>query len=80
MLRVYVYAPAGGSVNDVSTSGDADLAMKDGSYSGIQVSWGEVHLEAGDTVTITYTVTTSSQAGDVPLDVRATPTVQDVRG
>ena len=54
--------------------------MKDGSYNGIQVSWGEVHLEAGDTVTVTYTVTTSTEAGDVPLDVRATPTVQDVRG
>lgn len=80
MLRVYVYAPAGGSVNDVNTSGDAELTMKDGSYNGIQVSWGEVHLEAGDTVTVTYTVTTSTEAGDVPLDVRATPTVQDVRG
>lgn len=80
MLRVYVYAPAGGSVTDVSVSGDADMSMRDGAYNGVAVSWGEVHLLPGQTVTISYAVTTSTQAGDVPLDVRTTPTVQDVRG
>ena len=80
MLRLYVYAPAGGSVDEMSASGDASIEMTDGSYNGIDISWGKVHLLPGETVTLTYTVTTSTQAGDVPLDVRATPTVQDVRG
>lgn len=79
LLRLYVYAPAGGTVNDISASGDASIEMKDGSYNGVNLSWGEVHLLPGETVTLTYTVTTSTQAGDVPLDVRSTPTVQDVR-
>lgn len=80
MLRAYVYAPAGGTVDNVSASGDSTLEMRDGIYNGIDVSWGEVHLLPGQTVTLTYTVTTSTQAGDEPLDVRTTPTVQDVRG
>lgn len=80
MLRAYVYAPAGGTVDDVSVSGDSTLEMRDGTYNGIDVSWGEVHLQPGQTMTITYTVTTSTQAGDVPLEVRSTPTAQNVRG
>lgn len=79
MLRAYIYAPAGGTVDNIQTSGDTTLEMKPGTYNGVNVSWGEMHLQPGMTVTITYTVTTSTQAGDVPLEVRSTPTVQNVR-
>ena len=80
MMRLYLYAPAGGSVSDVKASGDTTIDLKDGSYNGISVTFGEMHLQPGQTLTVTYSVTTSSQAGDVELDVRSTPTVQEVRG
>lgn len=79
MLRAYVYAPAGGTVDNVQVTGDNAVTMNDGTYNGIDISWGEVHLQPGQTMTITYTVTTSPEAGDVPLDVRSTPTAQNVR-
>ncbi len=79
MLRAYVYAPAGGTVDNVQVTGDNAVTMNDGTYNGIDISWGEVHLLPGQTMTITYTVTTSPEAGDVPLDVRSTPTAQNVR-
>lgn len=79
MLRAYVYAPAGGTVDNVQVTGDNAVTMNDGTYNGIDISWGEVHLLPGQTMTIAYTVTTSPEAGDVPLDVRSTPTAQNVR-
>ena len=80
MMRLYLYAPAGGSVSDVKASGDTTIDLKDGSYNGISVTFGEMHLQPGQTLTVTYSVTTSPQAGDVELDVRSTPTVQEFPG
>lgn len=80
MTRLYLYAPAGGSISDVSASGDTVIDLKDGTYNGISVTFGELHLQPGQTLTVTYQVTTSAQAGDAELELRSTPTVQNLRG
>lgn len=80
MTRLYLYAPAGGSISDVSASGDTAIDLKDGTYNGISVTFGELHLQPGQTLTVTYQVTTSAQAGDAELELRSTPTVQNLRG
>ncbi len=77
LLRFHLYAPAGGSVDDVVATGRDDIVLQEGSYNGIEVVFADTHLQPGETITLTYTVTTSSAAGDAPLEVRATPTAQE---
>ncbi len=74
MLRVHLYAPAGGTVDNVTVSGSETITIQNGTYNGINVAFGDTHLLPGETVTITYTITTSTEAGNVPLDIRVTPT------
>ena len=80
MTRLYLYAPADGSISNVNASGDTAIDLKDGTYNGISVAFGELHLQPGQTLTVTYQVTTSAQAGDAELELRSTPTVQNLRG
>ena len=48
-------------------------------WHGIPFYSGTVDLHAGETTTITYTLTTSAEAGDKPLTLRQTPTCQAAR-
>lgn len=80
MTRLYLYAPAGGSISNLSASGDTAIDLKDGTYNGVSVAFGDLHLQPGQALVVTYQVTTSTQAGDSELVLRSTPTVQDLRG
>ena len=69
VLRLYLYAPAGGSISDIKTSGS-------GSIDGLKVAWGGVHMLLGQDIKVEYTVTTSKDSGHKELKVRTTPTAQ----
>ena len=80
-LSVLLYAPAGGTISDVETSGSATFstAPEEHSHNGLQVFYGVLELLPRTDATVTYTVTTASAAGDQPLTVRTTPTCQAAR-
>lgn len=72
---------AGGTISDVETSGSATFstAPEEHSHNGLQVFYGLLELLPRTDATVTYTVTTSAEAGDQPLTVRTTPTCQASR-
>ena len=76
VFRLYLYAPAGGSISGQSISG-GDLSLQDASHNGLQVSFGQLRLLPGETCTVTYTVTTSPEAAGADLALRVTPTAQN---
>lgn len=80
-LTVLLYAPAGGTISDVETSGSATFstAPEEHSHNGLQVFYGVLELLPRTDATVTYTVTTPAAAGDQPLTVRTTPTCQAAR-
>ena len=80
-LTVLLYAPAGGTISDVETSGSAafSTAPEEHSHNGLQVFYGVLELLPRTDATVTYTVTTAAAAGDQPLTVRTTPTCQVAR-
>ena len=80
-LSVLLYAPAGGTISDVETSGSATFstAPEEHSHNGLQVFYGVLELLPRTDATVTYTVTTAAAAGDQPLTVRTTPTCQVAR-
>lgn len=80
-LTVLLYAPAGGTISDVETSGSAafSTAPEEHSHNGLQVFYGVLELLPRTDATVTYTVTTAAAAGDQPLTVRTTPTCQAAR-
>lgn len=80
-LTVLLYAPAGGTISDVATSGSAafSTAPEEHAHNGLQVFYGVLELLPRTDATVTYTVTTASAAGDQPLTVRTTPTCQAAR-
>ena len=80
-LTVLLYAPAGGSISDLSTSGSASFstAPEEHAHNGLQVYYSVLELMPRTQATVTYTVTTPAAAGDQPLTVRSTPTCQDAR-
>lgn len=80
LMRFYLYAPAGGSISDVQSTDDVEYDPQVGTYNGVSVTYGRIHLQPGTSLTVTYEVTTSPQAGGTELDVRTTPTVQNLRG
>lgn len=71
----------GGTISDVETSGSATFstAPEEHSHNGLQVFYGVLELLPRTDATVTYTVTTSAEAGDQPLTVRTTPTCQAAR-
>ena len=80
VMWVYLFAPAGGSISNVSSSG-ADLSLMDFremSYNGFQVMEAEPRIAGGETLTVTYDVTCA--ANSAPLTVRQQPTAQKVAG
>ena len=80
-LTVLLYAPAGGTISDVETSGSATFstAPEEHSHNGLQVFYGVLELLPRTDATVTYTVTTPAEAGDQPLTMRTTPTCQAAR-
>ena len=80
-LAVLLYAPAGGSITGLQTSGDLAPAIgpQELTHNGLQVFNSVVNLKAAQSITFTYTVTVPAAAGDQPLTVRSTPTCQDAR-
>lgn len=80
-LTVLLYAPAGGTISDVQTSGTAAFSTtpEEHSHNGLQVFYSVLELMPRTEATVTYTVTVPAEAADQPLTVRTTPTCQDVR-
>lgn len=80
-VAVLLYAPAGGSITGLQTSGDLAPAIgpQELTHDGLQVFNSVVNLKAAQSITFSYTVTVPAAAGDQPLTVRSTPTCQDAR-
>lgn len=76
VLRLYLYAPAGGSISDIKTSGSGSIEMNEATHDGLKVAWGGVHMLLGQDIKVEYTVTTSKDSGYKELKVRTTPTAQ----
>lgn len=77
-LNVSVFAPTGGNISDLTVEG-TQFGLGAATWHGIPFYSGTVDLHAGETTTITYTLTTSAEAGDKPLTLRQTPTCQVAR-
>ena len=77
-LNVSVFAPTGGNISDLTVEG-TQFGLGAATWHGIPFYSGTVDLHAGETTTITYTLTTSAEAGDKPLTLRQTPTCQAAR-
>ena len=77
LTTLFLYAPAGGTISDVQVEGNP-IDIWQGSLDGIQVWTGVSSLLAGESSTITYTVTTSPEATS-ELELRVTPTVAEIR-
>jgi hypothetical protein len=93
-VYLYLIAPAGGSITDVSWSGDFSTAslqgtpytpnvtvegMAEASYEGRDVWYGQSFIGPQQTTTITYTVTVPADA-EYDLTVHTTPTAQSIAG
>lgn len=76
VLRLYLYAPAGGSISDIKTSGSGSIEMNEATHDGLKVAWGGVHMLLGQDIKVEYAVTTSKDSGHKELKVRTTPTAQ----
>lgn len=77
-LNVSLFAPTGGNITDLTVEG-TQFGLGAAAWHGIPFYSGTVDLHAGETTTITYTLTTSAEAGDKPLTLRQTPTCQAAR-
>lgn len=91
LLDVYLYAPAGGTITDVQTNGyfvpstefsggwytqPTDEPMTKTNYNGREVYYGVTSINGQENTTISYVVTTSSQAIE-KLSVDMTPLARD---
>lgn len=77
ILGTFLYAPVGGKISDVNVSGGGSL--KDATHNGMQVEFNWLRMKPGESITITYTVTTPAEAKGKELKVRMTPTAQQAR-
>lgn len=73
---VYFFAPAGGTVSDFSSTGWNDVAIKN--YSDLDLGYLNCILNPGNTITVTYKVTTAPGV-DTPLTFSVTPTLTNYR-
>ena len=78
--KVYLFAPAGGSISDVTINGyiPSEFPLKEGTYNGNQVWYVTLQTSGLETSTLTYNVTTAADAAE--LSIRQTPTAQEVAG
>ena len=80
VMWIYLVAPAGGSISNVSQEG-GDVALQDFTelpYNGLSVTFAKPRIDGGETMTVTYDITCA--AGAAPMTVRTTPTAQSVAG
>lgn len=78
VMLIYLVAPAGGSISNVSQEG-GDVALQDFTelpYNGLSVTFANPRIDGGETMTVTYAVTCA--AGAAPMTVRTTPTAHGV--
>lgn len=75
-LRLYLYAPAGGLIANVSYNGGG---MAEGTHNGLQVMYADVLMNPGESSSVTYTVTVPAEGASQDLEVRVTPTAQEAR-
>ena len=77
LTYVYFFAPAGGSISNMSVEGSGSCgALTNATGYGLPMSYALTSLLAGQSVTFTYTVTTSADATS-PLALRTTPLAQE---
>lgn len=77
LTYVYFFAPAGGSISNMSIEGSGSCgAFTNATGYGLPMSYALTSLLAGQSVTFTYTVTTSADATS-PLALRTTPLAQE---
>ena len=75
MQWVYLSAPAGGSITNLSTDGYFTTDMHESTYRGIQFFNGHAQFDSGETITLTYDVTVPKEAEE-KLTVITSPTYQ----
>ena len=80
-MHVYLVAPAGGSISNISTEGGdfSPQPFAEMPYNQWTFFTASPVLAGGETITISYDVTVSAEA-EQPLMVRTTPTAQVVAG
>lgn len=80
-MHVYLVAPAGGSVSNITTEGGdfSPQPFTEMPYNQWTFFTASPALAGGETITISYDVTVSTEA-EQPLTVRTTPTAQVVAG
>ncbi|MBM6676700.1 DUF4012 domain-containing protein [Olsenella uli] len=77
LTYVYFFAPAGGSISNMSVEGSGSCgAFTNATGYGLPMSYALTSLTSGESVTFTYTVTTSAEAGSA-LTLRTTPLAQE---
>ena len=74
---IHLFAPAGGTIQNVETTGNLFFAYDE--YHDLQLAYAKnIYLNPGDSVTITYTLTTAAcEQEDLGLSI--TPTLTDYR-
>ena len=77
LLRLYLYAPMGGGISDVTCSSGS---VEEASHNGLQVMWRDVFLMPGESLIVKYTVTVPAAGAGKDLDLRVTPTGQGAQG
>lgn len=91
---IYLFAPEGGTITSVKAEGDfvdpstlnhthyypniQVSSMQEGTYEGLNVWYGYTCMRMGDSIKLTYTVTTSPQA-TAPLTLDTTPSLTKYR-
>lgn len=77
LTYVYFFAPAGGTISEISFegSGTSDGFISATAY-GLEMRYGLTSLLAGESLTFSYTVTTSAEA-DNALSLRTSPLAQE---
>ena len=73
---IYLTAPAGGFISNISVNGTGILEMSETSYEGVQMYYGLSQLLCGEYETVSYSVTVSAQAEN-DLVVEHTPLAQE---
>lgn len=75
---VNLVAPAGGTISNVSATGAPISPFAESTYESHDMWTSTLHITCGETVTVTYTVTTANNASVADgLTVRSTPTCHE---
>ena len=72
LTDIYLIAPEGASITDLSTTGDGSFTQSKGSYKGREVIYGLTQISGDSTLTISYKLTCKANSG--LLSVQMSPT------